>query len=608
MSSPSCQALTPEKLHNIPHQPGVYLMRDGSATILYVGKARDLRNRVSSYRKLSSALSHNKTRALLSHVTDIETILTTTEKEALLLEASLIKKYRPRYNIILRDDKNYPSIKVTVQEQWPRLLMTRRRKKDGARYFGPFSSSSAMWSTIHHLRNIFPLRNCKGGEPKKRGRPCLNFQLGRCLAPCAGLADRQQYDDTVSNILMILEGRNREVINSLQRQMSAAAENLDFEKAAILRDRLEALHNTLEKQIIVSDHFLNQDVFGFHRSNQSMGISIMRIQHGLLNGSHSFYIDESIGDDQDIVAEVLRRFYDDNRTIPDEIVLPLSLQDKNVLEELLSEKKEKKVSLSVPQRGDKMKLLRMASSNAKQVVTEKRDSRAAWQKMAAVTKGILHLQRLPDRIDCLDISNFSGRNAVGSLISFYQGKKDPGNYRHYRIATINGPDDYGMMREVLERRFAKDEPESWPDLLLIDGGKGHLNVAAAVINQLNPLKRPDICAIAKEKKDEGEKLYRPGRKNPLRIAAHSPVLLYLMRIRDEAHRFGITTHRNWRRKKTLASELDPIPGIGPARKKNLLQALGSVKAISKASLPELSAVDGISAKTAETVYNYFKNR
>ncbi len=605
MSLSACPALSPENLKNIPHQPGVYLMRDSVGTILYVGKARDLHKRVSSYRKVSSAVLHNKTRALLSQIENIETILTATEKEALLLEASLIKKHRPKYNIILRDDKNYPYIKVTVQEQWPRLLMSRRRRQDGARYFGPFSSSSAMWGTIHHLRNIFSLRSCKGSTPKKRNRPCLDFQLGRCPAPCTDLADPKQYRQMVDSILLVLDGRNKELIKSLQNEMHGAAEQLDFENAAILRDKIEALKKTLEKQVVVSDHLLNQDVFGFHRSGQSVAVSIILVQHGMMSGHHFFYFEETIGDDKEILAEVLRRYYDIDRTVPDQILLPFKLEEQGLLEEWLSETRSKKVHLTVPRRGNKVKLLQMAENNACQTVSEKMNRVKSWQKLAAAISHKLHLTRLPDRIECLDISNFSGQVAVGSLVSFVQGNEEKKNYRHYRISTIKGPDDYGMMREVLLRRFSKKDSSGWPHLLLLDGGKGQLNIAVDVLSELAIENGPELCAIAKEKIDEGEKLYRPGRKNPLRLAKHSPVLLYLMRIRDEAHRFGITTHRNWRRRKTLTSELDCIPGIGPARRKILLQELGSVSKIKKASLEKLTAVKGISPAMAGIIFNYF---
>lgn len=583
-----------EFLPTVPLQPGVYLMKSRTDEVLYVGKARELRKRLSSYARIDQT-QHGKTAMLLSQVRVIETIVTNTEKDALILESALIKQHRPKYNVILRDDKSYPLLKVTVQEKWPRLVMTRRRVKDGARYFGPFSSPSAMWETIRYLNSLFPLRRCKEKSLKPKSRPCLNHQMGRCLAPCADKVSREEYRELVDNVLLVLEGKNQQLVKELSRKMALAAEALRFEEAAQLRDRINSLNKTLEKQQVVATHTRDQDVLGFARQGDSVAVALLFIRKGVISGQQAFFLADPVGTDAEVLTEVLSRFYgEEGQYLPQEILLPFAGSDDPLLAEWLSELKGSTVTIACPQRGDRVRLLEMAESNAQQVLVARKTRQDSWQVLAAGLQRALGLARLPERIECLDISNLGGKQAVGSLVCFVAGEKATDRYRHYAIHTVEGPDDYAMMGEVLGRRFARGLAENdMPDLLLVDGGKGQLGVAVHALAELGIPGGVELAGIAKEKAEEGEKLYRPGRKNPIVLDRHSPVLLYLMRIRDEAHRYGITIHRRLRGKESLTSALEQIPGVGKARKELLLRELGSMQRLAQASEAEIAAVPGI---------------
>lgn len=573
----------------------------GKKQVLYVGKARDLRKRLSQYAHFSGP-THSKTAVMLSHVQRVETILTTTEKEALILEASLIKQHRPRYNVILRDDKNYPLIKVTTRDPWPRVVVTRKRLRDGNRYFGPYASGTAMRATLQLLYAQFPLRRCK--TLRERSRPCLNFQMGRCLAPCAGLVDHAEYQRMVRDVLLILEGKVDEVVRELTAKMEQAAEQLAFEKAARYRDQIRGLTRTIEHQAVVADHHLDQDVFGIHRQDASVGIALLFVRGGMITGAQSFFLADPLGEDDSLLAQTILQYYSVERQPPRELLLPFVLEDRDLIGERLAELREGPVSLLAPQRGKRMQLMRMAEANAAQIFSEKAKKEQSWEALATGLQAKLRLANRPEIIECLDISNLQGKQAVGSLVCFVQGDKAAKRFRHYRIRSQDTPDDYAMMREVLERRMAKGIAEdNLPDLLLLDGGKGQLQVAVDVLGAFDLLSRVDLMAIAKEKQEEGEKLFRPGRKNPVLLPAHSPVLLYLMRIRDEAHRFGITFHRRLRGKAQLRSQLDAIDGIGPKRKQMLLHTLGSVRRIAEAGIEELAEVPGIGPELAKQIYS-----
>lgn len=580
-------------------------MLDAKSKVLYVGKAKDLHKRLLSYSRYSGT-EHNKTAVMLKKTAKVDVIITNTEKEALILEASLIKKHKPKYNILLRDDKNYPFIKVTVQEEWPRVFMVRRKSKDNARYFGPYSSSNAMWSTLRLISALFPLRRCKGAKLKERKRPCLNRQIGKCLAPCAGTADPELYQEHVKKTLLILEGRNKDLINTLNSQMNDAAAQLDFEKAAVLRDQVSALTRTLEKQVILSNHKKDQDVFGFARKDTAVTIAVLFIRNGIINGSRSFLLSDPYGDDKSILSQVLGQFYDSHSVLPKEILLPFKPDDLKLHEEYLNDGNSIRVHLKVPLRGDKLRLITMANTNARQVFEEKENKENSWNNLSGSMQKILHLSHRPNRIECLDISNLLGKQAVGSLVCFNEGEAEKNRFRHYKIRTIDSPDDYAMMKEVLQRRLLRGiEEDDLPDLFIVDGGKGQLAIATAVAADLNVLDKIDWIGIAKKRQDENEKLYRPERKNPILLPSHNPVLLFIMRIRDESHRYGITFHRKLRRKETFGSELDAIDGIGIEKKQLLLKHLGSLKRIKEASQIELMEVKGVGKGLAAKIVDHF---
>ena len=593
-------------LRTVPRQPGVYLMRDDAGRIIYVGKALDLRKRLASYGRV--AAGHGKTAIMVGRVRTVETIITATEKEALILESSLIKQHKPRYNIILRDDKSYPFLKLTVNETWPRLLMSRRRQKDGARYFGPFSSASAMWETLNYLQGLFPLRRCRERDLRPRARPCLNYQMQRCLAPCSGKADPVAYGEMVAQVIMVLEGRDRQLVRELENRMNQAAAALNFEEAALCRDRLAAIAQTLEKQVMVSSRFSEQDVFGFARRDLAVAMSVVLVRNGRVSGHQFFLLEEPLGSDAEVLAEFLARYYGDERPVPAEILLPFVLSAQEVLVEWLTDLRGGRVACRVPQRGEGVRLLSFAENNAGQFLADRLQKQETWEELAASIRDALRLERIPRRIECLDISNIGGEQAVGSLVSFLNGEKHGAGYRHYKIRTVTGADDYAMMAEVLQRRFrdAGGPPsDELPDLLVVDGGKGQLNTAVQVVTELGLAGRLELAGLAKDRHGAGERIFLPGRKNAVALRGHSPVLLLFMRIRDEAHRFGITFHRKWRNRQTLSSALDDLPGIGPARRQALLSSLGSLRQIKQATAQELAAVPGIGPELAATIWQHF---
>jgi len=597
--------LSPDFLKSVPKHPGVYLMKNRQGQILYVGKAKDLRKRLSSYQRSAPAASP-KTVLLLKKIRTIDTILTRTEKEAFILESSLIKKHRPRFNIELKDDKSYPRIKVTLAEDWPRVYMTRRRLKDGSRYFGPYSSSGAMRNTLNLINRMFPLRRCKGKNLKKRVRPCLNYQMGRCLAPCSGKVDKEQYRRVVDSVLLVLEGRNRQLRDTLKTEMQRASQGLDFEKAVIFRDQLQALNKTLEKQVVASNRDKDRDVFGYERKGVGIGIAIINIRQGVVLGTLKYFLLDPIGDDSEVLGEVLRQFYGREQSMPDELLLPFQITDHLFLSEWLTEIRGRTVQLLVPKRGNGLKLLQMAEANARQVHIDQENRERSWQEMAKNLQVKLHLKRFPSRVECLDISNIGGKQPVGSLICFVEGEKAPKEYRHYSISTAHEPDDYRMMTEVLTRRFKEGvKEEILPDLLVVDGGKGHLNVALKVLISKGLVDQVELVSIAKDKENKTDKIYLPGRKNPVGLQRHSPVLFFLMQVRDESHRFGIALHRRLRHKNTLSSELDNVPGVGPSRRKTLLKTLGSLAKIKKATREELAAVQGVGPELADKIWTFF---
>jgi len=596
------------RISAFPHLPGIYMFKDEGGAILYIGKARDLRKRIGNYFRGGDAIDI-KTRIMLAKAADVEYAITSSEKEALLLEASLIKKHRPRYNVVLRDDKNYLSIRIDPRDPYPRLDIVRRFQKDGAAYFGPYPSARAARDTLKYLHQLFPLRLCKGKKLIPRERPCLNFSMGQCLAACAGKVSREQYMKMVEEVVLFLEGKTDILQRQLQKRMQEASEALQFELAAFYRDRLRNVAATIEKQHIVSDRFRDQDVLGIYQEEGWSELVVLFIRQGVHSGQRAFDLKEAKGDRHELVSAFIQQYYYEGAVIPDEVLVPISLDSETVLSEWLSEKKGKRVRIWAVKRGARKHLLDMAQANAREGFI----SRRRWQRRdTALIDGLqrlLKLPRTPARIACVDISNIQGHHAVGALVVFEHGRPDKNSYRRYRIRLKSEPDDPAMMAEVIDRLIENDrELSAGLDLLLLDGGKGQLNKIVPLLEQLGTSEPLPVASIAKEResdigeKGKGlyEKIYLPGRKNPLFLHRNPDILHLLQRIRDEAHRFAISHYQNVHRVSLLTSALDGIPGIGPGRRQMLLQHFGSLDAIQEAPAVELERA-GLPQTLAQSV-------
>src|SRR5262250_141272 len=545
-----------EKLGHLPARPGVYLMRDKGGKVIYVGKANDLRSRVRAY--FNSSDERCQVEFLVRRVEDVETLVTSNAKEALILENNLIKQYKPRYNIRLKDDKSYLSIKVTTQHPWQRIFATRKIVKDGNRYFGPFSSAVAAQETIDIIEKHFLLRNCTDHNFRNRSRPCLQYQIKRCWAPCVLPVSQEEYREQVRQAMLFIEGRQQELIAELKKKMQEKAEALEYEAAAKIRDQIQAVEKTL--------------------------------------------------------AGLLTQFYQGHRFIPDEILLPVTLEDREAREEYLGDRRGKKVSILIPQRGDKRQLVEMAAENARQSFFERHDQEKAREKMLQELQSQLRLKTYPHHIECYDISTIHGAHAVGSMVTFINGEPDKTRYRHYRIRSIDpssGGDDFGMMLEVLKRRFSRGKEEAdLPDLVVVDGGKGQLAMALAAMREVG-VSGVDAVGLAKMRVQAAarsatierleERVFLPRQSNPIILKRNSNALFLLQRVRDEAHRFAITYHKKLRTKQTLYSALDRIPGVGGVRKRALLRAFGSIKRIEEATLEDLLKVPSMNEKIAQDI-------
>jgi excinuclease ABC subunit C len=626
-----------EKLQNLPDSPGVYMMKDARGHVIYIGKAVSLWNRVRSY--FQKGPKGEKTEIMVRQIADLETIVTHTELEALALESNLIKKHHPRYNIILRDDKNYPYLRFDLKSEYPRLEVVRRLKKDGALYYGPYVPAGGMWETLALIRRTFPIAPCKlEFKADKPGRPCIQFQIGRCIGPCSGEADKNQYQDMVGQVRLFLEGKNRDLLDMLKQHMEEASERMEYERAAELRDRIGKIEGALEKQKIISSGFENQDVIGMASEAGRADIQALFIRNGMLLGRKDFYLDDVRGmTEEEVLNDFLRQFYAKEMIVPQEVLLPLEIQDRETFESWLTEKRGARVEVQVPQRGRKRELVQMASDNAAQSLREHILSRRSKERILARLQEELGLANLPQRIEAFDISNIQGTESVASMVSFENNMPDKRNYKKFKIRTVHGQDDFASMAEVVRRRYTRAKEEGvLPDLILIDGGKGQLNAALDVLKELGiimtnppaqgedpsppnpPLegedvrKEPDVIGLAKARSgEEGadrefERVFLPGVEEPVILEPTSSVTHLVARVRDEAHRFAITYHRKLRDKRAVHSELDDIPGIGEVRKKALLRHFGSVEKIRQATAEDLAAVKGMSRKAAEEIVNYFQ--
>ncbi|HEY4844054.1 MAG TPA: excinuclease ABC subunit UvrC [Candidatus Dormibacteraeota bacterium] len=600
-----------ERLKALPETPGVYLMRDIQARVIYVGKALSLRNRVPNYFQASSVLPEHIA-AMVARVYEFEVITTATEKEALVLEQSMIKRHRPRFNIRLRDDKNYLYIKLPLNEDFPRITLVRRPANDGARYWGPYTHAIALRTTLKTVRRVIPYRSCKDSE-FALGRPCFYYHLNLCSAPCAGFINREDYHEQLNQVASFLDGRSDHVAKRLKQQMKEAADKLEYEAAARYRDRLDAMERMAERQKVLAMGRYDQDLFGLARADGQGSVRVFSVREGRLSGSENF---DLVGLDKDqsnadILNAFVSQYYANATHIPKEVFVPEALPDRDLIEQWLTERRGSAVAIHVPQRGKQRELLEQAAANAAETMRQMRiklDYDA--ERTASLLNDLqarLSLPTLPVRIECYDISNIQGKYPVGSMVVFEEGRPKPAHYRHFRIKTVQGANDFAMLQEVLRRRFSRharseegtpEEPSfsRLPDLVLIDGGKGQLSAAREVIESMG-LAAVATYGLAKEQ----EELFRPGESEPIRLPLDSEALFLVQRIRDEAHRFAITFHRVVRKKDAFASVLDGISGLGPVRRRALMRQFGSIDNIRTATLEELTAVKGITKTVAVAI-------
>jgi excinuclease ABC subunit C len=615
-----------EQLKLLPEKPGVYIMKDKYGEIIYVGKAISLKNRVRQY--FQNSKNHGaKVSAMVSNISEFEYIVTDSELEALILECNLIKKHRPKYNILLKDDKQYPYIKVTLNENYPRVLFTRRIEKDKAKYYGPYSSSFAIRETIDIIKKLFPVRTCNRVIGKNtKDRPCLNYYIGRCLAPCMGNVDEEEYNGMIKDICTFLSGKHADLILELEQKMNEASENLEYEKAADYRDKINSIKKIQETQKVLSSNMEDEDVIGFARTQDKTCVQIFFIRGGKLVGREHFIIVDDESSINYILNQFVKQFYSGTVFIPKSIFIQDNIDEKDIIEKWLSGRKGSNVSIKVPVKGEKRKLILMASENAEmtlknfseKLIKEKEMSTGAVESLA----DILGLDSVPNRIEAYDISNIQGVDPVGSMVAFIDGKAKNSEYRRFKIKTVIGANDYASMQEVVRRRFNHGFDEikrlqekqidmdslkfsSFPDLILVDGGLGHVNSVSETLKELG-IDIP-ICGMVKDDRHRTRGLIYDNHE--LSIEQNSSEFKLITRIQDEAHRFAISYHRSLRGKGLTVSLLDKIDGIGKGRKRALIKEFGSIDRIREATIEELQNIQGMNRKSAESVYNFFhKNK
>lgn len=593
-----------EKLQLLPEKPGVYIMKDGQKKIIYVGKAVVLKNRVRSY--FQSSKNHSpKVRALVAKIEDFEYIITGSEIEALILECNLIKKHRPKYNISLKDDKSYPYVKVTLNEPFPRVYVTRKVLKDGARYFGPYTNAAAVHESLKLLKKLFPLRSCKRLDAE---RPCLEYHIKRCLAPCAGKVGEAEYGAMIRAVCLFLEGRSEAVEKHLAARMAEAAENFEFERAALLRDQLAAVEKVKEKQKIVTGAG-DQDAVGMARSELGVCVQVFFIRSGKMVGRDQYLMSGAEGEtDEALLAAFIKQYYNRAAFVPREVLLPLELEEQALLADWLGAAKGAKVALETPKRGTKRDIVQMAAGNAKTYLEEQAQRlKAADDRTEGAVRELgayLRLAKPPQRMECFDISHIQGAETVASMVVFEGGVPKKEDYRRYKIKSAEGkPDDFKSMREVVGRRYGEETADGMPDLIIIDGGKGQLSSALEIIRGAGHLTVP-VVGLAKQ----FELIFVEGESEPIELPRHGQALYLVQRIRDEAHRFAITYHRKLRGKRNLVSVLDHIAGVGPKRRKILWEHYGSLAKMKEASVEEMAKLPGMNLPTAEAINRFFAAR
>ena len=593
----------------VPKRPGVYMFLDKDEQAIYIGKAKNLRNRLASYFRKGTVYPA-KTAIMLKRACYLDVVITPTERDALIIEAELINEYKPKYNIRLRDDKAYPFLRIGIGSPFPKIGMVRKRSSDGAIYFGPYTSSSELRRTVSLVSSLFRLRTCSNSYMKNRTRPCLKYQVGKCSAPCMGKITRQEYERDVKRVREFLSGKTSRVMASLKREMEEAAQALNFERAAMLRDSIKAIEGLSEHQSVVSSAKLELDVIYIEIGNEMGQAVVLKVQEGVIRQKQAFSLDIGIEDE---IAQIYSRFvslYYSKSQIPKEVVVP-DLFAENILEALssyLSMLKGKKVAVRCARAGIRKRLIHTAKLNASQRLGKEILKKDQWKDLASSLKKQLYLKKIPERVEGVDISNTSGMDSVGSLVCFISGEPVKSFYRQYNI-KCKGPDDYAMIGEVIERRLKSGiKRNNIPDLMIVDGGRGQLSIAVKVAKQLDVFDKIDIISIAKEHGQEGEKIYLPDVETPLFFKDDSLVLRFCQRVRDEAHRFGVGRHRKRRDKRFIRSYLVEIPGIGPKRRALLLKHFGSIKALSDATVEELERIPGLPKNVALAVYNRFKEQ
>lgn len=603
-----------ERLAQLPHQPGVYLMKDRSGRVIYVGKAVNLSNRVRSYFNPGSSDTRAFVALLDRLLGSLETVVVTSEKEALLLENELIKKHRPRFNVQWRDDKNFLCLRLANEHRYPRLEMVRRPKRDGARYFGPYASASSIRETVRVVNRFFQLRTCSDHVLESRKRPCLLHQIGRCPAPCVKPIPPEDYQRNVEAVGLFLEGRSEPLIETLRTRMKTVAAKLEFEEAARLRDQVIAIQRSVEKQAIATTESIDQDIFGLFREGDRITIFSLFVRGGRITGGQPHHFQSEFPDDE-LVTSFVNQYYADDAFVPKEVLLPGSPNEPEALAELLSERKGEKVRVLVPQRGEKTELVKLASKNAERAFSERKRGRDEVDQTLERLKERLHLSKLPHRMECFDISHFQGSALVASQVSALDTEPDPSRYRHYKLKTVEGNDDFASMHEILTRRFKRGlEEGDLPDLIVIDGGKGQLAAAMAAMKDVG-VEGVDMVGLAKSRDLDSvnadvqqdrspERVFLVGRKDPIVLPQTSPELFALTRLRDEAHRFAITFQRKLNRKRGLSSALDQVPGVGEARRTALLRHFGSLKRVREASIEEIAEVEGMGPAVAERLHAF----
>ena len=599
-----------QQLKALPAKPGIYIFKDKEAKVIYVGKATNLNSRVRSYLGAASSLSV-KVRRLVSKIRDFEFIVTDSEQEALILECTMIKKYTPHYNIRLKDNKTFPYLRININNDWPSVYVTRRVQKDGAQYFGPFASRGSVRKTLRLIERLFPFRSCSKQIEGKDKRPCLDYYIHRCLGPCIGAVEKQEYGDVINEVILFLQGKQEIILRELNAKMKAAALQLHFERAALLRDQIRAIEAVIEGQRIATKLQGEKDAIGLAQNKEQAYVEISSIRNSKLIGQDYFIMEGIQGESPgQIVTSFVKQYYGSASRIPPLILLQHPVDEPAVLSKWLGQRRGGRVELQVPQRGAKRKLVDTAAENATQRLAL---TQAKELKTEVITAGLrelkqeLHLPKMPRRIECYDVSNIQGTLAVSSMVVLEKGRPKPAHYRRFRIKTVTGADDYAMIQETLRRRFKRGLTggSTWaitPDLVLIDGGKGQLNAALEVRRELG-LDSVPMASLAKE----NEEVFIPDNPQPVYIARNSPALHILQRARDEAHRFAISYHRRLRHKEGITSALDYITGIGPRRKRALLKKFGSIEAIKDASLEELSQTQGITLALAQKVKDFLSN-